>query len=126
MVYDRHIDKTEEELCKLNEVCSRNEVDRFIDGLESGRINTEEKVIEFTNFIRISDGLTQLEYSRLKRLLDRNHTAASPPSSVCSQWATPPWQSPVVKKAAKQIGFHDLPMARRLGFSGRRKRNRSQ
>ena len=70
MVYDRHIDKTEEELCKLNEVCSRNEVDRFIDGLESGRINTEEKVIEFTNFIRISDGLTQLEFARLKRLKD--------------------------------------------------------
>lgn len=68
MAYDRHIDKTEEELCKLREVYSSNEVDRFTDGLESGRINNEEKVIEFTNYIRTSDGLTQLEYSRLKRL----------------------------------------------------------
>ena len=70
MGYDRHIDKTEEELNKLRDVYSRNDVDRFIDGLESGRINNEEKVIEFTNFIRISDGLAQLEYSRLKRLQD--------------------------------------------------------
>ncbi len=68
MIYDRHIDKTEEELYKLREVYSSNKVDRFIDGLESGRINNEEKVIEFTNYIRTSDGLTQLEYSRLKRL----------------------------------------------------------
>lgn len=70
MAYDKHIDKTEEELCELREVYSSNEVDRFTDGLESGRINCEEKVIEFTNYIRNSDGLTQLEYSRLKRLLD--------------------------------------------------------
>lgn len=68
MIYDRHIDKTEEELCKLKEVYSRNEVDRFTDGLESGRINSEEKVIEFTNYIRESDGLTQLEYARLLKL----------------------------------------------------------
>ena len=51
MGYDRHIDKTEEELCKLREVYSRNEVDRFIDGLEAGRINSEEDVIKFTNFM---------------------------------------------------------------------------
>jgi len=68
MAYDKHIDKSEEELCKLREVCSNNEVDRFIDGLESGRINSEEKIIVFTNFIRYSDGLTLLEYSRLKQL----------------------------------------------------------
>ena len=70
MAYDRHIDNTEGELCKLREVYSNGEVDRFIDGLASGRINTEEKVVEFTNFIRTSDGLTQLEYTRLKRLKD--------------------------------------------------------
>lgn len=70
MTYDRHIDKTEEELCKLKEVYSNNEVDRFTDGLVSGRINSEEKVIEFTNYIRESDGLTQLEFTRLKRLQD--------------------------------------------------------
>ncbi|SEF99817.1 hypothetical protein SAMN05216354_2397 [Xylanibacter ruminicola] len=68
MAYDKHIDKTEEELCKLRDVCSKNEVDRFTDGLESGRINSEEKVIELTNYIRASDGLTQLEYIRLQRL----------------------------------------------------------
>ena len=70
MAYDRSIDNTEKELCKLREVYSNGEVDRFIDGLASGRINTEEKVVEFTNFIRTSDGLTQLEYTRLKRLQD--------------------------------------------------------
>ena len=70
MAYDKHIDKTEEELCELRKVYSSNEVDRFTDGLESGRINSEEKVIEFTNYIRTSDGLTQLEHSRLRRLLD--------------------------------------------------------
>lgn len=70
MGYDKHIDKTEESLCELREVYSSNEVDRFTDGLESGRINSEEKVIEFTNYIRTSDGLVQLEYSRLKRLQD--------------------------------------------------------
>ena len=70
MGYDKHIDKTEESLCELREVYSSNEVDRFTDGLESGRINSEEKVIVFTNYIRTSDGLVQLEYSRLKRLQD--------------------------------------------------------
>lgn len=70
MVYDRHIDKTEEELRELRDAYSRNEVDRFTDGLVSGRVNSEEKVIEFTNFIRTSDGLTQLEFSRLKKLMD--------------------------------------------------------
>lgn len=70
MSYDKHIDKTEEALCELREVYSSNEVDRFTDGLESGRINSDEKVIEFTNYIRTSDGLVQLEYSRLKRLHD--------------------------------------------------------
>lgn len=70
MAYDKHIDKTEEALCELRKVYSNNELDRFIDGLESGRINSEEKVIEFTNYIRESDGLTQLEYIRLKRLYE--------------------------------------------------------
>ena len=70
MPYDKHIDKTEEALCELRKVYSSNEVDRFIDGLESGRINSEEKVIKFTNYIRESDGLTQLEFSRLKRLYE--------------------------------------------------------
>lgn len=70
MIYDKHIDKTEEELCELRDVYSKNEVDRFTDGLEAGRITSEEKVIEFTNYIRSSDGLTQLEYTRLKRLQD--------------------------------------------------------
>ena len=70
MVYDRHIDKTEEELRNLKEVFARDDVDRFIDGLESGRINSETKVINFTNFVRNSDGLTQLEYARLKQLQD--------------------------------------------------------
>lgn len=68
MTYDKHIDKTEEELCKLQEAYSHNEVDRFTDGLEAGRIDSEEKVINFTNYIRTSDGLTQLEYSRLVNL----------------------------------------------------------
>ncbi|MBR6893581.1 MAG: hypothetical protein IKN15_10190 [Bacteroidaceae bacterium] len=70
MIYDRHIDKTEEELRNLRDVFARDDVDRFIDGLESGRINSEAKVIGFTNFIRTSDGLTQLEYARLKQLKD--------------------------------------------------------
>jgi hypothetical protein len=70
MIYDRHIDKTEEELRELRDAYSRNEVDRFTDGLVSGRINSEEKVIKFTNYIRESDGLTQLEFSRLKRLYE--------------------------------------------------------
>lgn len=70
MVYDKHIDKTEDALCELREVYSSDDVDRFIDGLESGRINSEEKVLKFTNFIRTSNGLTQLEFSRLKQLVD--------------------------------------------------------
>ncbi len=70
MIYDKHIDKTEDELRNLRDVFAQDDVVRFIDGLESGRINSEEKVIKFTNFIRTSDGLTQLEYSRLKQLLD--------------------------------------------------------
>lgn len=70
MAYNKHIDKTEEELCKLREVYSNNHdrVNRFIDGLESGRINNEKDVIMFTNYIRESDGLTQLEYTRLIKL----------------------------------------------------------
>lgn len=68
MAYDKHIDKTEEELRELRDVYNQDDVDRFIDGLEAGRINTEEQVIEFTNKIRKSDGLTLLEISRLRRL----------------------------------------------------------
>lgn len=70
MGYNKSIDKTEEALRELREVYNSSEVDRFLDGLESGKINSEEKVIVFTNYIRASDGLTQLEYSRLKRLHD--------------------------------------------------------
>lgn len=70
MTYDLHIDKTEEELSQLRDVYGNSEVDRFTDGLEAGRITSEEKVIEFTNYIRNSDGLTQLEYTRLKKLKD--------------------------------------------------------
>ena len=68
MLYNKHIDKTEEALSELREVYENNEVDRFTDGLESGKIDSEEKVIAFTNYIRKSDGLTQLEFSRLKKL----------------------------------------------------------
>lgn len=70
MIYDRHIDKTEEELCKLKDVYGQSNLHRFLDGLLAGQINNEEKVIKFTNYIRESDGLTQLENSRLKRLRD--------------------------------------------------------
>ena len=70
MRYDKHIDKTEEELQELRAVYARDEVERFMDGLSSGRIDNEEKVINFTNYIRTSDGHTQLELSRLKRLLE--------------------------------------------------------
>ena len=70
MLYDRHIDKTEEELCELRDVYSNNDVDRFIDGLEAGKICSDEQVITFTNYIRNSDGLTQLEYSRLTQLVN--------------------------------------------------------
>lgn len=68
MSYDKHIDKTEEELRKLREVYDQDSVDRFIDGLEAGQITSEAQVIEFTNKIRKNDGLTRLEYSRLERL----------------------------------------------------------
>ena len=68
MAYDKHIDKTEEELRKLREVYNQDDVDRFIDGMEAGRITSEAQVIEFTNKIRQNDGLTRLEYSRLERL----------------------------------------------------------
>ncbi len=70
MRYDRHIDKTEEELQELRTVYAQDEVERFMDGLSSGKIDNEEKVIKFTNYVRSSDGLTQLEISRLRRLLD--------------------------------------------------------
>lgn len=68
MAYNKHIDKTEEELRRLREVYSQDDIDRFTDGLESGRINNEQQVIEFTNKIRESDGLTRLEYSRLQTI----------------------------------------------------------
>ena len=64
MIYDKHIDKTEEALRELRGVYAQDDVDRFQDGLLSGRIDSEEKVIKFTNYIRTSDGLTQLEYSK--------------------------------------------------------------
>lgn len=70
MPYDKHIDQTEEALQDLRAVYKKNDIDRFLDGLESGRNRREEDVIEFTNFIRKSDGLTQLEYVRLKRLVE--------------------------------------------------------
>ena len=70
MPYDKHIDQTEEALQDLRAVYKKNNIDRFLDGLESGRIRSEEDVIKFTNFIRESDGLTQLEYARLKRLVE--------------------------------------------------------
>ena len=68
MAYDKHIDKTEEQLHELKQVYGRNCVDRFLDGLDVGKIHSEEQVIEFINYIRTSDGLTQLEFSRLKKL----------------------------------------------------------
>lgn len=68
MTYDHHIDKTEEELRKLREVYEQDNVDRFIDGLEAGRISSESQVINFTNKIRESDGLTRLELSRLEAI----------------------------------------------------------
>lgn len=68
MAYNLHIDRTEEELRELRDVYSQDDVDRFIDGMEAGRITMEEQVIEFTNKIRKSDGLTLLELSRLRRL----------------------------------------------------------
>lgn len=70
MIYDKHIDKTDEELRELNDVYGKDSLHRFLDGLEAGRIDNEEKVIKLINYIRESDGLTQLENSRLKRLRD--------------------------------------------------------
>lgn len=43
MAYDKHIDKTEEELRELREVYDQDSVDRFIDGLEAGQITSEEQ-----------------------------------------------------------------------------------
>lgn len=68
MAYNRHIDQTEEALRELREVYDIDSIDRFMDGLESGEIRSEEQVVEFTNKIRNNDGLAQLEYSRLKNL----------------------------------------------------------
>lgn len=74
MAYNKNIEKSEEALCGLLKVYNRkddednNILNRFLDGLESGNIRTEEQIVEFTNFIRKSDGLTQLELSRLERL----------------------------------------------------------
>lgn len=73
MAYDKHIDKTEEALEELRDVFGNDNVNRFLDGLEAGRINTEEKIIKFTNFIRTSDGLTTLEYARLKKLKEEGY-----------------------------------------------------
>ena len=70
MIYDKHIDKTDEELRELNQVYGKSNLSRFLDGLSAGHIDTEEKVIELTNYIRESDGLTQLENSRLRKLRD--------------------------------------------------------
>jgi hypothetical protein len=67
MAYDKHIDKTEDELRKLREVYAQDDINRYFDGLESGRINSEEQIIELTNHIRESDGLVRLEFSRLLR-----------------------------------------------------------
>lgn len=68
MAYDKHIDKTEEELRGLREVYARDDIHRYLDGLESGGIKTEEQIIDLTNRIQESDGLVRLEYSRLVRL----------------------------------------------------------
>jgi hypothetical protein len=68
MAYNKHLEKTEEELRELRVVYERNDVDRFIDGLEAGDIKTEEDIINLTNTVRNNDGLALLEYSRLKRL----------------------------------------------------------
>ena len=59
MAYDRHIDKTEEELRKLRAVYAQDDVDRFLDGLESGKIKNEEQIIELTNHIDLETGTIQ-------------------------------------------------------------------
>lgn len=68
MAYDKHIDKTEEELRELRAVYAQDDIHRYLDGLESGGIRTEEQIIDLTNDIQKSDGLVRLEYSRLLRL----------------------------------------------------------
>lgn len=68
MAYDRHIDKTEEELRELRAVYAKDDIARYLDGLESGRIKNEEQIIDLTNHIQESDGLVRLEYSRLVHL----------------------------------------------------------
>lgn len=74
MAYNKHLDKTEEELRELRIVYERNDIDRFIDGLEAGDITTEKDIISLTNTVRNNDGLAQLEYSKLKRLKDEGFT----------------------------------------------------
>lgn len=70
MAYNKHIDKTEEALQDLRDVYNQDNVDRFLDGLEAGRINSEEQIIKFTNTIRQNDGIVLIEYTRLKKLKD--------------------------------------------------------
>lgn len=70
MAYSKHLDKTEEELRELREVYVQNDVNRFIDGLEAGKIYKEEDIIRLINTVRNNDGLAQLEYNRLKRIKD--------------------------------------------------------
>lgn len=68
MAYNKHIDKTEEELRELRAVYARDNIHRYLDGLETGGIRTEEQIIDLTNDIQESDGLVRLEHSRLLRL----------------------------------------------------------
>ena len=68
MAYNKHLDKTEEELRELKLVYEQNDIDRFIDGLEAGKICTEEEIISLTKTVQNNDGLVLLEYSRLKRI----------------------------------------------------------
>lgn len=70
MIYDKHIDKTEEALHELREIYSNDDVNRFIDGLKAGKICNEQDIQKFINYVRNSDGLTQLEYTRLKQLVN--------------------------------------------------------
>ena len=73
VAYNKHIDKTEEALSELRVAYNHKGVDCFLDGLVSGHINTEEKVRKFINYIRESDGLTTLEYTRLKKMHDEGY-----------------------------------------------------
>ena len=70
MAYNKHLDKTEEELRELKLVYEQNDIDRFIDGLEAGKICTEDEIISLTKTVQNNDGLVLLEYSRLKRIKD--------------------------------------------------------